>query len=314
MELLCPNCQQRVTVPDQFAGQVMKCPHCTNTFTTPSLAPATASSFVPPAAPPTPVTAEPLPAVSSAPAAAEAVPAVQATPSEPVTGDYRHRLAISLSPRVLPWIAVAALVIVFILTFFSWAGYYPGGISVATQNAWQAAFGSYSYDHDLAKVPPLSNAEGKDQIQAGANGLLIVFIFIFLIALLAAIFAAAVRVMPVVLPAAVERLRPWFWAIVAAVTALAFLFLVLQLLSGFSLSNRIRERVESIGANVAQTDNPTSKKEAEIETALRAGAARYACALWTSFWLMLLALICAALSYFLSRRISRPVPRLELMW
>jgi hypothetical protein len=327
MELLCPNCQQRVTVPDQFAGQVMKCPHCNTTFTTPSLAPATASAFVPPPAPAAPVAAEPVAAPSSAPAPVEAPPTVHTPSPEPVAGDYRHRHGISLSPRVLPWIAVAALVIVFILTFFSWVGYYPGGIGVATQNAWQAAFGSYSHDPDLAKMPPLSNGWGKDQIQPGANGLLIGFIVIFLLALLAALLAATIDIVPVALPPVLARFRPWFWAIVSGISLIAFLLFVFQLLSGFSLTSRLRDdRMSSIGwsigalysriepaENLANV-NAIVKKKAEVETALHASAAGYTSWLWVSLWLTLLAAICAALAHFLSRRTNRPLPRLELLW
>jgi hypothetical protein len=202
------------------------------------------------------------------------------------------------------------------MTFFSWVGYFPGGITVASQNAWQAAFGSYSYDPDLAKAPPLSNAEGKEQIQPGASGLLIVFLLVFLIALIAALFAVTVRVVPVTLPPAVERLRPWLWALVSAVTTLAFLFLLFQLLAGFSLTSRIRDRVETIGAHLATqspADNPAAKKQAEIETALHAGAVRSTGWLWASFWLTLLAAVCAALTHTMSKRTSRPLPRIEFL-
>src|SRR6516225_7855845 len=37
MNLMCPNCQKMLTVPDEFAGQLMKCPLCTGTFTVPGL-------------------------------------------------------------------------------------------------------------------------------------------------------------------------------------------------------------------------------------------------------------------------------------
>ena len=235
---------------------------------------------------------------------------MQATPSEPGSGDYRHRLRIWFSPRVLPWIAVAALVIVFILTFFSWDGYYPGSIPVATQNAWQAAFGSASY---------------------AANGLLIVFILLFLIALLAAALAAALEILPIRLPAALERFRPWRWAIVSGITLLAFLFFILQLLSGMSLVNRIRDDFSKTAAaenavlkavqihvhsldELAKAAGLTADKEAQAEAALHASAARYTCSLWCSFWLTLVAVICAALTYFLSRRTNRPLPRIELLW
>jgi hypothetical protein len=61
MNLLCPNCQKMLTVPEQYAGQLMKCPLCSGTFTVPALPgapsvePAPAFSSPPPAPPPPPV-------------------------------------------------------------------------------------------------------------------------------------------------------------------------------------------------------------------------------------------------------------------
>lgn len=63
MNLLCPNCQKMLTVPDHFAGQLMKCPLCDTTFTAPVLpagtaatpvaaSPVTAPSLPPPLSPP----------------------------------------------------------------------------------------------------------------------------------------------------------------------------------------------------------------------------------------------------------------------
>ena len=37
MNLLCPNCQKPLTVPEQYAGQPMRCPLCAGTFTVPAL-------------------------------------------------------------------------------------------------------------------------------------------------------------------------------------------------------------------------------------------------------------------------------------
>jgi hypothetical protein len=53
MNLLCPNCQKMLSVPDQYAGQMMKCPLCGTNFTVPAL-PAGASS-----APPVPAFGDP---------------------------------------------------------------------------------------------------------------------------------------------------------------------------------------------------------------------------------------------------------------
>ncbi len=48
MNLLCPSCQNPLTVPEQYAGQTMKCPLCGNNFTVPSLP---AAAATPPAGP-----------------------------------------------------------------------------------------------------------------------------------------------------------------------------------------------------------------------------------------------------------------------
>src|SRR5439155_27342045 len=55
MNILCPNCQRPLTVQEQYAGQMMKCPLCGGTFTVPALAPTPATPPVtPPSSPPTP--------------------------------------------------------------------------------------------------------------------------------------------------------------------------------------------------------------------------------------------------------------------
>ena len=45
MNLQCPSCQKMLQVPEQYAGQLMKCPLCGGTFTLPAL-PAAASAWV----------------------------------------------------------------------------------------------------------------------------------------------------------------------------------------------------------------------------------------------------------------------------
>src|SRR5881394_1275726 len=81
MNLLCPNCQKTLTVPEQFAGQLMKCPLCSGTFTVPAL-PSGGDPVPAPAAP------DPTPAFSPLPepaAAGEPVPAFSLPASTPAT-------------------------------------------------------------------------------------------------------------------------------------------------------------------------------------------------------------------------------------
>src|SRR3989442_1506053 len=65
MNLLCPNCSKMLTVPEQYAGQLMKCPLCSGTFTVPALPPG--GSLDAPAPPPAP----PQPAFSQTPASSD---------------------------------------------------------------------------------------------------------------------------------------------------------------------------------------------------------------------------------------------------
>ena len=54
MNLLCPACQKMITVPDQYAGQTMKCPLCSQLFPAPVLPPA---NPLPPSVEPSPSSA-----------------------------------------------------------------------------------------------------------------------------------------------------------------------------------------------------------------------------------------------------------------
>jgi hypothetical protein len=50
MNILCPNCQKMLQVPEESAGQPMKCPLCSGTFTVPALPQAPAPAGLPPGA------------------------------------------------------------------------------------------------------------------------------------------------------------------------------------------------------------------------------------------------------------------------
>src|SRR6516164_2904232 len=100
MELLCPNCQKKLTVPEQYAGQIMRCPLCQGTFNVPAMPSTVAAEGAEPVGfytpPPKPETygvvpeagaaATPtLPPISSErpSAATSAAPAATALPSTP---------------------------------------------------------------------------------------------------------------------------------------------------------------------------------------------------------------------------------------
>src|SRR5205823_4064146 len=145
--LLCPNCQKMLQVSEQSAGQQMRCPLCNNIFTVPPLPDAPSLAPSPPPPPPPAPPPPPLPSSGAAevyPLAdyhnaalpmltAEAPPPVPVPsrtpappPPPPVVGDYTKLRSIVISPRVVPWIAPIALLVLFLLTFFPW--FSPGGV------------------------------------------------------------------------------------------------------------------------------------------------------------------------------------------
>lgn len=337
MNLLCPNCQKMLTVSEEFAGQLMKCPLCSGTFTVPGLPgaapppPADSESDIysmrpepvlPPAQPPLPQfpphASEPAdagwhrPAADAAGSPAEAAPPPPQKPPQ-VEGDHRGALAVSLSPKALPWIAPVCLVLVFFLQFFDWDGLYPGGEPAVTGNAWRAAFGAYSVDGDLKNYV---NFGEDDKYKPGANPLTIFYLLLFLLALAVTIASVVIDRVPRKLPPWVNNLLPWRWGIVAAANLIVFLFLALQLLLGFSLDSRYHEWVDK-ETKLDAKSNPTTqeRKTTDAHRGELLGRLRYTNSLRLVVLLHLIAVASSAILFWIDRRgMNRPLPRLELRW
>src|SRR5271166_5273233 len=102
MNLLCPNCQKMLQVPEQYAGQLMKCPLCTGTFTVPALPQAPA----PPPPPPQqfqPPQSVPQPHHDLGMGGGSA-PEHAAAPAPPPAG-YTHQRSFTVSSRLMSWVA-----------------------------------------------------------------------------------------------------------------------------------------------------------------------------------------------------------------
>jgi hypothetical protein len=203
MELHCPSCQRRLTIPDQYAGQMMKCPLCNNTFTAPALSPVPAPATAPPAPPPLDMTTPPPAPMSVRPD--------EPPPLPPPPGDYVHRLNIWISPRVLPWVVLGAVVLVFLVTFFPWVRGQGG-----SQNAWEAAFGS----------GPI-----------GADVVLIFYVLLLILLLLLSVPAAVLPLFAASFPPGMQRILSWRYAVVGGLALLTFLFLLLHMLVGFPVQH-----------------------------------------------------------------------------
>jgi hypothetical protein len=366
MELLCPTCQRKLTIPDHFAGQPAKCPMCNNTFTAPELPPTPSAAFLPAPSSPAPLAGapaeKPAPVISPTPAVtptpiSDLVPAITPQPvpadghgtenvpppllslpvqevapvdfspplsAQPVEvpasppGNYAHRWSVHVNPHVLPWVAVAAVLGVFVLSFFPWVGRYPGGVPFVTQSAWQAAFGTESVDEEAKKLkdlPPALRLSGSAATEAApaASGLMIAYVLLWIPTLLLTVAAAVWQLLP--LPGALQRLRPWRWGLVTAVALLALILLVVQETSGFSLENRLAAQAE--GGETKSSAAATAPAEARLqalERGLRLSQLHRTAALGWATGMNVLAVVCALLLFWVERRGARPLPRVDVLW
>jgi hypothetical protein len=122
MDLFCPHCSSRVSIPDDKAGQVTNCPQCTKAFMTPALAP--------PLAPPPPPAPPPVTTIT----AVEPEPAVAIEPVTP--GSYSGALGLHLRAAWLVFVPPACLVLLYFLSFFTWHNHGDG----RTPGLWSLSF------------------------------------------------------------------------------------------------------------------------------------------------------------------------------
>jgi hypothetical protein len=208
MELMCPHCQQKLTIPDQYAGQLMRCPLCNGTFTAPALTPPPPPVFsVVPEAPPQP---PPLPAASSISTEPmpPAPPPLPESFQPPPPGEYSRSLKIVFSLRVMPWIPPTGLLLVLLLSFLPW-------ISVATfhTNAWSLAFGSSG-----------------DNFVVPAHAVVASFLILAILALIVSIPTVLFSTGLAPTPPFVQALGPWRLLIAGGISALSFLLFLIKYL------------------------------------------------------------------------------------
>ncbi|MBM4071570.1 MAG: hypothetical protein FJ271_21945 [Planctomycetes bacterium] len=224
MELLCPNCQQKLTIPDQYAGQLMRCPLCNGTFTAPALAgvpapmpvspmPVSPTPSSPPAenlytmapatVPPPAPTWQPGPATDSPQGQSPPSPTEPPPPEPPPMppGEYSRTMVWTLSDRVVSMLAPTGLGLVFILSFLPWAAFSFRGIS-GSLNGWTIGFGEH------------------------ANAIIGIYLLITLLAFVLSVpaFLFARNLAPA--PPFVKALGPWRSAIVGGVALLGFVFMI----------------------------------------------------------------------------------------
>jgi hypothetical protein len=299
MNFLCQSCQQMLTVPEQYAGQLMKCPLCGATFTVPALpqTPGTLPAAAPPPAPPSAalpagygLAAEPQPAtVGPAPAPQPAAPSRSVAeppqpaptspppPPPPAVAGHTHTFSVPLSARVIPWVAPVALLLVFVLTFFDWVGVYAGDEALYTQSAWRVTFGGVSTSDAAENTKSFFPGYGavrtarefapQKEDRPGISFLMFLWVFLLLVSLLVAVAAAGWPFVAASLPPVVAQVQPWRWALVTGVSLLAFVLLLGNLVLGFKLEDTMaayfEKEAEAERSRAVIVDPDTQKRRSD---------------------------------------------------
>jgi hypothetical protein len=199
-----------------------------------------------------------------------------------------------LSPRIVPWIAPAALGLLVVLLSFTWVGRYspsgPETVTEITQSGWGTGF-------------------SKD---FGVQGLLhhLLFLLVVLPVTLAVILVPQLGVQ---LPPQVKQVWPFRLYVLGGALLLLILLLSLQiLLTGFGLevaADKPGETATKEGAKPAASTPPDPRVEAL--------AKRTVYRTWAVYLALLLevaALGGVGLDYWLQHRGDRPLPRLDVAW
>jgi hypothetical protein len=235
-------------VPEQYAGQQMRCPLCNNTFTVPGL-PEMPSLAPPPGAAPQPAGGDPVYKLADEPGATVAAPMPPPPPpplpashgmdvlpvEEPVrpprssapppppvpVGDYTKLRSITLSPRVIPWIGAIGVLVVLVLTFFPWWSGYDKEGKKEGYNAWSLAFGD-GKDSYLIKT--------KDSETKAGGAWFILYVLLILLAALAAIPALLMQLKVIPDNPGLRPLQALKGAVVGGLAGVALILLSLYAL------------------------------------------------------------------------------------
>jgi hypothetical protein len=336
MELLCPHCQRKLMIGDQYAGQMMKCPLCQGTFTAPALptfpqtpdyAPPIPPTPPSPPAPPPPAPppqiqrpAEVSPLTSSAPP--EKKPLAPVPPLPQYTGDYTNRFSIPFQPDILRLVPGGALLLVFVLSFFTWVYFALGSTTVARQNAWQAAIGWVSVNKEYKDESPLQKEADRGP---GISLFLLFYLPLLVITLLLAVAVPLHEILQLPLPPVVQALLQWRWLAIAALLLISFFLLVFQLALGFPMENTIRREARAnLETHLKNLDNADmqppivdeakARRDLEIATGTRLAGLHRSIFLDFAFWLHLIAVIGGCLMLWLDLRKHAPLPRIDVLW
>jgi len=283
MNLICPHCQKTVAVADELGGQTTRCSHCGGPFTVP----------LPPAPPPPPEIARTVPLKAVQEPQSNAGTRAESIVSSSYRGELRPQFAVTLHPEVVRWTVPGCLLLMFIFLFFPWISSPLEGKYAFTQTGFGAAFG---YAEPTAE-PSLRPAPW-----------VILFFLVVLAGVLASVGLTAHRFLlprtSVTLPPIVDSIANHRTYVLGTIALLAFLFLGLQMVMGFSAE------AKDFTAAVPEHFKDVPKDFDQIMKALLHRT------VWLkmTFTLSLIGVLAALADFWLERRPNRPPPRLVAEW
>lgn len=260
------------------------------------------------------------------------------SPPPPLPEGYTAKLSVPFAPFALQFVAPAAVFLIFVLSFFSWVGISPGGVTEVSQSAWGAAFGGYTADEKVGPdwATKKDKSDEQKKLEPGADVPLIFYVLLLIPTLLVTGACLAAGFVGDKLPPAIQPVLAWRWAIVGGLNLILLGFLGMTLVFGFSLEGKLKDEVKDdkarrfLGSASAyayglsaspsraspdKAENEKDRKEREAARAVLLDAAHRTVALNLVVVLHLLAILCAALCLWVNKRDYRkPTPRLEVLW
>ena len=258
------------------------------------------------APPPSYAPHQPAPAVSTEQAVVQPAPAVSTAPV-----GYKHSCTLWISPRLLQWVVPITVAALVILLFLPWAGAYPGGYGVYTQNAFQAISGGVSVDPVGAKA--LDSIKPFESVEA--NGLMLLYVILVLFALVLVVgplWFTAERVQTA--PPFVRFLSRGRLEVLGAVALLALTVLIVQSSKGFGLETAVETKVDkALASELAVAKTPEEQATVNIRRAAAMGPFNVGQTVWhcLAVTCQVLLVVGIGLQLWLKRRGSRPLPKIE---
>ncbi|HET6573549.1 MAG TPA: hypothetical protein VFG68_08105 [Fimbriiglobus sp.] len=283
---ICPHCLRTVELPDSTAGTVADCPRCRELIPVPAAYVPSVDPNAGPAAPPPGYRPSPDPNLersavkpSSDPITLDRVdrtppPAGRASPwsasaayrPDSAPSGYEKTAALVLTPQGLAWIPAGCLTFIFLLTFFSWAGSYPGGVHLYSQTAWESMVKGYSVN----PLPDVTADAADIDAKMRTSWWMWPYMLVLLVTLATAWFERLVlrNTDPEQLPEPVREYWPQRFAILSTATGVLLLLLLFQSAVGFGLETAIRHHVYGeFALREANANSEPERQKVEVNRA-----------------------------------------------